>query len=141
MKILIITVTFIVKTTIQSFHETLWLIIQYHQTKCGCKRISSSKDKIEIVISGSYKPLLCLDLKDGKAIFSHDTGSWICITIPCSVTEGSVVHMYILKCEPLLWPWPWIQQCNTSTKCTLQIIMICHQTKFGCKIIISSDVI
>ena len=58
MKILIITVTFAVKTTIQSFHETLWLIIQYHQTKCWCKRISSSKDKIEMVISGSYKPLL-----------------------------------------------------------------------------------
>ena len=47
MKILTLAVTLTLKTTINSFDKTLRLIMLYHQTKFGCKAISSSEDIIK----------------------------------------------------------------------------------------------
>ena len=50
-------VSLTLSTTIHFLHKTLWFIIMYYQTKFGCKRISSSKDTVEIVIFWSYELL------------------------------------------------------------------------------------
>ena len=36
-------VTLTLNIAIQSFHKTIWLIMMYHQTKFGCKRLCSSE--------------------------------------------------------------------------------------------------
>ena len=41
--------------------------------------------------------------------------------------------------EPFLWPWPWPQQSNPNFSQTIQLMMMCHQSKFSCKRIISSE--
>ena len=50
-----VTLTF--NTTIQLIHKTLWFMIMYYQTKFDIKRISSSKDTVNIVIFWSYEHL------------------------------------------------------------------------------------
>ena len=60
------------------FHETFLLMMMYHQTICGCKRISSLEDKVEIVIFWFYIYIyICSRCdhypEDRKPIFLHDT--------------------------------------------------------------------
>ena len=45
----------------------------YHQIQFGCKKISSSVDIVEIVISDHMSPHCDLKLEDSKPIFFHDT--------------------------------------------------------------------
>ena len=65
-------VTLTLNTAIQSFRKILQLKIAYQQTKSSCKRINSSKERVDsfhLQIS-----LHCdLDLEDRKPIFLHDT--------------------------------------------------------------------
>ena len=59
-------------TAIQSFHETIHLMMMYHHTKFSCKRISSS-DNILKKSYFDYIILNCdLDLEDSKPIFLKD---------------------------------------------------------------------
>ena len=60
-------------TAIHFLHKkkNLWFILMYYQTKFGSKRISSSKDTVEIVIFWSCGS--CSDLDNSKSIFLHDT--------------------------------------------------------------------
>ena len=53
--------------------ETLQLTMMYHLTKFGCKKISSSADIVETVISDYISPHCDLELEDSKPIVSHDT--------------------------------------------------------------------
>ena len=59
MFIRILSVTFTLNAVIQVSHRTLQLMMQYYQTKFGCKWNSSLEDTIEIVILCSFKPSLC----------------------------------------------------------------------------------
>ena len=63
-----------------------------HTIKVGCKKISTSVDTVEAVISDYMSPRCGRDLEDGKPIFLHDTGPWWCITIPSLVAKGSAVE-------------------------------------------------
>ena len=44
------TVTLTLNTAVQFSHMTLWLMMMYHQTKFGCKRIRSQEDIVETII-------------------------------------------------------------------------------------------
>ena len=44
------TMTLTLNIAKQSFCKTLWLLMMYHQTKFGCKRINGSEDIIENII-------------------------------------------------------------------------------------------
>ena len=64
-----------------------------------------------------------LDLEDSRQFFppTWHSGSWCCIIIQSLVTKYSAVQKissgqtFTKKTEPLLWPWPWMQQSNFST--------------------------
>ena len=87
------TMALTLKKTIQFLRKTLLLTIIYHPiTTFGSKKISSSADMVETVISDYMSTHCDLDLKDSKPIFLHDTGPWWWITIPSLVTEGSAVE-------------------------------------------------
>ena len=45
----------------------------YHQIKFGCKKMSSSTDMVETVISDQMSPYCDPKLEDSKPIFLHDT--------------------------------------------------------------------
>ena len=67
------TVTVTLSTAIQYFHWTLWLTLIYHQSKCGCIKISSSEDIAETDIFWLYISSHCdLNLEDRSPIFGHD---------------------------------------------------------------------
>ena len=44
-----------------------------HPIKCGCKKISSSADMVETVISDEMSPHCDPELEDSKPIFFQDT--------------------------------------------------------------------
>ena len=48
-------------------------MIMYHQIKAGSKKISSSADVVETVVSDYMSPQCDLDLEDSEIIFLHDT--------------------------------------------------------------------
>ena len=48
-------------------------MMMYHPINFGCKKISSSVDMVETVISAYMSPHCDLELEDSKPIFSHDT--------------------------------------------------------------------
>ena len=58
---------------IKSFHKTIHLMMMYHPIKFGSKKISSSVDMVETVISDYMSPHCDLELEDSKPIFLHDT--------------------------------------------------------------------
>ena len=60
----IIIVTLALNTAIQSFHRTLRFMTMYYQTKLGCKRITSSEDTVEAIMSDSVSPHCDLYLDD-----------------------------------------------------------------------------
>ena len=47
--------------------------MMYHQIQFGCKKISSSVDIVEIVISDHMSPHCDLELEDSKPDFLQDT--------------------------------------------------------------------
>ena len=47
----------------------------YHQIKFSCRKISSSVDMVESVISDHMNPHCDLELEDSKLIFSHDNAA------------------------------------------------------------------
>ena len=55
-----------------AFAQTLWLMIMYHQTKLGCKRISSSEDTAETMLF-HITPHCDYDLEDTKTTSLHYT--------------------------------------------------------------------
>ena len=59
------TVTLTLNAVLQHFHKTLWLMMMYHQTKCGWKRIS---DTVETVID-LVKFCCDLDLEHSNQIY------------------------------------------------------------------------
>ena len=48
-------------------------MMMYHPIKFGCKKISSSADIAETVISDQMSPHCDSELEDSKPIFLHDT--------------------------------------------------------------------
>ena len=48
-------------------------MMMYHPIKCGCKKISSSADMMETVISDYMSPHRNPEFEDSKPIFLHDT--------------------------------------------------------------------
>ena len=59
-------------------HKTLWLMMMYHQTKFGCKRISTSEDVIETVKQSysdymNHAVTLTLKKKQKELISQYDT--------------------------------------------------------------------
>ena len=55
-------------------------------------------------------------------------------------TWGDIVQMNIhWNSAPLLWPWPWPETAVQSFHKTIHLMMMCHQTKFSCKKISSSE--
>ena len=48
-------------------------MMMHHPIKCGCKKISSSADMVETIISDQMSPHCDSELKDGKPIFLYDT--------------------------------------------------------------------
>ena len=86
------------------------------------------------------------DLEDSKQIFLHDTfGPWCCITIPSLVTEGSAAEEISSR-----WTFTGIlnlfcdldrdlKRAFQSFHKTINLMMMCHQTKFTRKRISSSD--
>ena len=60
------------KTIIQYLHKTLQLMMMCQNIKFGSKKISSSVDMAEKVISDYMRPHCDLDLEDGKQIFLYD---------------------------------------------------------------------
>ena len=57
-------------SAIQSLHKTLQLMVMYQSIKFGCKRISSSVDMVETVISDCMSPHYALNHEESKPIFS-----------------------------------------------------------------------
>ena len=85
--------TLTLNTAIQFLRKTLWLMMIYHQTKFGSKRISNSEDIIEAVIFWPYEPLLWpWPLRWPINLFAWHSGSWWCITIPSLVPKCSAVQ-------------------------------------------------
>ena len=84
-----ITVTFILNTKIQS----LFLIIMHHQTKFGCKMITSSEDIIETINYDCMCPQYEPDLSNSKTNpFAWDSGSWWHIALLCLATKGWIIQ-------------------------------------------------
>ena len=48
-------------------------MVMYHPLKFGCKKISSSADMVETVISDQMGPHCDHELEDSRPIFLHDT--------------------------------------------------------------------
>ena len=75
------------------FHRTLWLMMQYYQTKFGCKWTSSLEDIVKMVIFWLHKPsLLPWHWTQWTNFSAWHSGLWCCITIPGLVTKCSVVQ-------------------------------------------------
>ena len=54
-------------------HKALQLMMMHHPIKFGCKKISSSADMVEIVVSDQMSPHCDPVLEDSIPIFLHDT--------------------------------------------------------------------
>ena len=77
---------------IQSFHEAIQPMIMYQQTKFGCKRISSSEDKVRgwiLIIWASAWPWPWTQKIN---LFAWYFKSWWCITISSLVIKASVAQ-------------------------------------------------
>ena len=55
------------------FTQNIPVMMIYHPIKFGCRKISSSVDMVETVISDYMSPHCDLELEDSKPIFLHDT--------------------------------------------------------------------
>ena len=121
--------------------------MMYHPLKIGCEKISSSVDMVETVISDYMSPQCDLDLEDSKPVFLHDTLAHDYAS-PYQVWLQKVQQ--VRKCHPdehSLKFWTFsvdhfalaYNRAIQSFHKTIQLMMMCHQTKFSCKRIRSSE--
>ena len=121
------------------FHRTLQLLMMYHHTKFGNKRLSSSEDIVQIlteilnklkfgtftVTQGHSNPIF---------ITGHFSLWYSAISLSLVAKEASVQKTYskngstLLLYKPLVWPRPWRQ--HPIRFCTtVQLMTLHHQ---GC---------
>ena len=68
-------------------------MMMYHPIKFGCKKISSSVNMVETVISVHMSPHCGLELEDSKPIFLHHTLAHdVALNIKKLLTKGSAVQ-------------------------------------------------
>ena len=107
----------------------------YHPIIFVYKKISSSADTVETVMSDQMSLHSDPELEDSKPIFLHDT--WCCITIPSLVTEDSAAEEISSR-----WTLTGIlnlfcdldQDYNSATQSfhkTIHLMMKYQQTKFS----------
>ena len=147
MKIWTFAVTLALNTTIQFLHDTFQNKMMYHSIKFGSKK---SRPVEQIWKKQSYLIMSrhCdLDLEDSKPILTHDTLAHSDVS-PCQVwlqnikQLGRYSHMVRWKFDQV-WTFAVTlalsrtQQYNLFTR-TTKLLMMCHQTKVGCKRISSS---
>ena len=117
----------------------------YHPIRFGCKKISSSVDMVEKVISDYVSSHCDREPEDSKSVFLQwHSGSWWLITIPCLVTKGSAVEISSRRTFTGILNFSCVFHLNhhkaiQSFHKTIQIVMMCHQTKFTWKRISSSE--
>ena len=101
----------------QMFSKTLWLMMTYHQTKFGWKKISSFEDITETIIFQLNEPCLWSWPWREQHMF-------FCMIIWLMVVHHHTKHgyntvlwfrKYCLAKHQLeyctsLWPWPWTEQ-------------------------------
>ena len=112
MKFWTFTVTLTLNEATQSLDKTLELWWCMQPIKFGCKRIRSSVDRVETVISDCMSPHCDLDCEDSKLIFSHDTlAHYAASPHQVWLKEVESFRRYHLnkhwKCWTFVWPWPW----------------------------------
>ena len=71
-------------------------MVMYQSIKFGCKRISSSVDMVETVISDCMSPHCDTEVEDSKPVFLHNTlaqdDASPYLSLASLVTEGSAVQ-------------------------------------------------
>ena len=118
--------------------------MRHHPIKCRCKNISSSVDVVEILIFDNKPSLWPWAWRQQTNLLAWHSGPWY-ITIPSSVTKRSAV-------EGILSRWTFTGILNIFCDLdldynraiqffhkTIQLMMVCHQNKFSCKRISSSE--
>ena len=111
----------------------------YHLIKFGCKKISSSADMVETVISDQMSPYCDPELEDSKQIFlpmmlHHHTKSGYRRFSSC----GDIIQMNIhWNSEPFCDLD--LNKAIQSFHKTIHLMMMYHRTKSSCKRINSSD--
>ena len=139
--------TFTFNTAVQSFGKKLQLTIIYHQTKFGCKRISSSVVMVEIIILFD-EPSVC-DLHLLKLVIQS-----FCMTVD---TQVHVTHHHTkFGKEKVQWlrryhldeHWFFLKiiAVTLTLNTAIQSFYKTHSydnvpTRFGCKSISSSDIV
>ena len=134
-------VTLTMTIAIQSLHKTLQLMTMYQSIKLACKRISSSVESHILIYTS---PNCDLDLEVSTSIFLHDTLAhddasqyqvwsqkvqWFrryYLDKPSSTFRNSAVTLAL----------------NTAIQFShkkLQLMMMYHYIKFGCKRVSSSE--
>ena len=119
----------------------------YHLIKCSCKKISYDRNS-HIWFIWAFT-LTWTWRQQTNLLAWHSGPSW-CITIASLVTEGSAVEEMLSRWTftgimNLFWALDLdynkaIQSFHKTIQLkTIQLIMMCHQTKFTCKRISSSD--
>ena len=140
------TVTLALKTANQSFLKTIWLIIKHHYTKFGSKRFGDSENIIWTNIHWHFEIVLWpWPWTQQSSVSIKHSGPWWNITIPSLVTKGSAAEAKLSR-----WTFTGILNLfcgfeldyNRETQSfhkTIQLMIVCHQTKFSCQRINSSD--
>ena len=102
----------------------------YYHSKFGYKRFSSWEAIVQMNIHWNFEPFLCpWYAASPYKVCLEKVSSW-----------GDIIQMNIhWNSEPFLWPWPWPQQSNPFFSQDNPPVMMCHQIKFSCKRISSSD--
>ena len=119
----------------------------YHQIKFGCKNISSSANMEAAVIFNQMSPHCDPELEDSKPIFLHDTlahdvASLYQVWLQ-TVQQLRRYHPHENSLEFLTFPVTLtlitIQQSFFFFYMTIQLMMMCNQTKSSCKRISNSE--
>ena len=106
-------VTLTINALIHIFHRTLWLMMQYDQTKFGCKWTSSLVDIVRnshILIIYTLAVTLTLKIVNQFFHMKHRLTVW---TFAVTLTLNAVIPFF---------------------HTTLRLMMLHYQTKLGCKL-------
>ena len=130
---------------IKLLHKTFQLMMMYYLTKCSKEKISSSVDMVETVIldyMNIHSVTVTLNLK------TENKSS-------CMMLWPMMIHHHNKFGYKRFSSWGDIVQINICLFCdldldhnraiqsfhkTIQLMMVCHQTKFSCKMISSSAI-
>ena len=115
--------------------------MMHHRIKFSCQNISSSADMVDTVTSDYMSPQWYYEIEDSKPVFLHDT---------LAHDDASLYQVWLQKVQQLKRYRPDEHSLEFSTfsvtltviQCvhkTIQLMMMCHQTKFSCKRIRSSE--